>query len=242
MDAYGRTGDFMGYGAGTGYHYDPKRTPQPEQRRNVLTQDEIQKLIKKEGGLSLQLTETDVLRAACNHRTADGSHDTLREDEDGRVVCEICQYRFLPLDAKTTTNEEIQSWVDNIIDTLQTIKLLYINMPDEVSREYFQIIPLIEKMPKLFEFAAKNYMRHNSMNPYGYNDRNMNAINIFQMLAGGGAQMWNNPQPQQYPNTNGFGYSPQTSGYSYTPNVTPNASSVTPTTLPSAPVTEAFKA
>lgn len=251
-------GEFIqnpGLGAGTGYNYNPNRAPQPEQRKNVLTQEEIQKLIKKDNGLSLQLTETDILRAACNHRTLDGTHDTLREDDNGMISCEICQYKFLPLDPNTSSNE-LQECVDKIIDILQTIKLLYINIPDEVSREYFQIIPLLEKIPKLFEFAAKNYTKHSSMNMYNYNNRNMNAINIFNMLAGGG-MMGAMPQQQPYgynsQASNGFGYNyggyaPQTNGYVYNPNnVDPNVSAQPQTSsaqLPATtdPVTQNFKA
>ena len=86
-------------------------------------------------------------------------------------------------------------------------------------------IPLINKIPQLFEFAAKNMTKHETYN-WQYNNRNMGAINMFnnlQSMFAGGMMMQQQPQPayqqpmmQQtpfmggassgYPVSNGFGY------------------------------------
>ncbi len=195
---FGNNGTYgnMGFPQGTGYQYMGAPVA-PQKINNVLTNEEIQKLIQKENQFSLQLTETEVLRAKCNHRTADGLHDTIVEDPiTGVSRCSICGYEFRPLQVQTST-DTIQEAVDNILDVLQTIKLIYVSMPAEAAAEFFQIIPLIEKIPKLFEYAVKDYTKHERIDPYAYNNRNMSTLNLFQMLCGGMQQPY--AQPMQQP-------------------------------------------
>lgn len=244
---YGTTGNNnnfggMGFPQGTGYIYNGMQ-PTPQKINNVLSNEEIQQLTQKENQFSLQLTQTEVLRAKCNHRTADGLHDAITEDPiTGICRCSICGYEFKPIDAQISP-ETIQESVNNILDFLHTIKLLYIGMPNEAAAEYFQIIPLIEKIPKLFEYAVKDYTKHENINPWGYNHSNMSTLNLFQMLCGGSMGMGQQPygaaqadpnaaapqfnygQPQMAPGysmpyggmpTNGFGYNygmPMQPGY-----------------------------
>ena len=53
---------------GTGAYYTGMQPNQVPQIKNNLSQEEIQKLMKKENEFSLALTETEILRAQCNHR------------------------------------------------------------------------------------------------------------------------------------------------------------------------------
>lgn len=169
---------------GTGYQF-MGGAAQPQKIYNVLTNEEIQKLITKENQFSLQLTATEVLRAKCNHRRADGLDDAIEEDPiTGISKCNICGYEFKPVDANTSI-EQIQDAVTTILDMIQTTKLLYIDIPKEAAAEYYQIIPLIEKLPKLFEFAVKNYAKHTQYNPYQYNNKNMSTMQLFNALVGG---------------------------------------------------------
>lgn len=246
-----------GIGAGTGYNYNPGGRVEIQKRENPLTQEEIQRLMKKENMFSLQLTETEKLKACCNHMKQDGISDALSDAPDGRVFCNICQYTFKALDANFTDRQTIEEATESIIDILQTIKLIYINMPKDVMREYFQIIPLIEKIPKLFDYAVNNFAKYGAYNAYNYNDRNIGAMNLFNMLVGGGATQWNNQPPYPQPQapiysqqSNGFGfdrrvvdpnmYRPTTNDYAYDPNQQQNSSVGTPSTPPA--VTETFKA
>ena len=66
---------------GTGFQYVGGAQAQPQKIYNVLTNEEIQKLITKENQFSLQLTATEVLRAKCNHRTADGMADAINNKD-----------------------------------------------------------------------------------------------------------------------------------------------------------------
>ena len=181
---------------GTGFQYTGGQ-PQAQKINNVLTAEEIQRLVQKENQLSLQLTEKEVLRAKCNHRRADGLDDAIVEDPiTGISRCTICGYEFRPVE-DWTSPEIIEDSVHNILDILHTIKIIYTTIPAEVAAEYFQIIPLIEKIPELFKWAVKDYTKRAQFDPYTYNNKNMGIMNLFNMLCGTMNQGYN---PQMDPN------------------------------------------
>jgi len=181
----------MGFGGipqGTGYQYNGFQPQQVPQIKNWLTNEEIDRLVRKENQFSLVLTEVDKMRATCNHRFNNGQ-DAITTDKDGRCMCNICGYEFEPM-SENTDEDTLNEVVKATVDVLQTVKLLYLDMPDEVAREYFAIIPLIEKIPKLFTMAVKSYQKYEGYNPYGFNNKNMNTMQMYSMIAGilGGQQ------------------------------------------------------
>ena len=181
---------------GQGYQYAPPQ--HPVKIENILTQDEISYLTKDKNKFSLALTEEERLRAFCNHQWNPDNippqfqnqyqnqyQDALVEDPiDGKVVCQICGYKFKPLDAFNTTKEVLQGYVDSIVDVLQTIKLIYFDLDKTVAREYFQIIPLIERIPGLFDIAAKNYAKHDHVMPWSANGKNMSTMQAYAVISG----------------------------------------------------------
>lgn len=173
---------------------------------NVLTPEEIKELQQERSQFSLGLTQRESMQAKCNHRTADGTKDSLVFDQEtGKARCTICGYEFRPVEAETSY-ESIVDASERIIDILQTIKLLYTDLPPAAAAEYFQIIPLIGKIPQLFEFAAKNFAKH-EYNAWNYNQYNMGGISMLQGLSnlfgasqptyGYGAPQMGMPQAQQ---------------------------------------------
>lgn len=169
---------------------------------NVLSEEEIKELQQTASQFSLGLTQKEQLQAACNHRSPDGLQDTLSFDPaTGIARCTICGYEFRPVDNDTSL-DSIRDAADSIVDILQTIKIMYTELPAEAAREYFQIIPLIKKVPQLFEFAAKNFAKH-EYNGWNYQNRNMGGAAMFQNLNNMfGASMMQQPQygaPQGYP-------------------------------------------
>lgn len=234
---------FGGYGYpmynGTGAQFTGVAPQNVPQMKNHLTQEEIQKLMQKENSFSLVVTETEKLRATCNHRLyapdANGKTDAITEDPvTGVCRCAICGYEFSPIDYSTNA-DTLKTAVNDVLDILQTIKLIYVDMPDDVAREYYVIIPLIERIPQLFERAVKNYSKYDNQNPYGFNNRNMNIVQLFNMMSGylSGQPMPQQPMQQPMGNpyqqpmmpgmmgSNGFvqqpGYMPNTMGYAYNP-------------------------
>ena len=178
------TGMPWGYPQGA-MMYNPQQQPMQKQMNN-LTPEEIQRLAKKDGQFSLRITETDALKASCNHRTADGMNDSLVIDPiDGKLRCVICGHKFNTIDP-TTTKEQIEEACEMVTDILQTTKLLYINMPAEAAREYYQIIPLIEKIPELFTIAVQNYEKHQNASGWqNYGKNGYGTAQLYQMLNGG---------------------------------------------------------
>ena len=206
---------------GTGYQWNGM---QPQSKRmNVLTADEIQQLMKVENKFSLALTTTEKMKAACTHMKADGTGDALVQDPStGNCTCQICGYTFRPLDPATANEEFLQAAVDTIVDILQTIKLIWIDGSASTIREYYQSLPLIEKIPKLYEIAAKNFANHENSNAWGYAaTKNLGTLQMFGMLSGilngagqpngvqFGQQMYQQPVYQQ---PMGFGQQPMMGG------------------------------
>lgn len=167
----------------------------PVKRQNNLTNEQIETLMSKKNKFSLAITEEDRLRAGCNHRKPDGMGDAIVTDPiSGACTCTICGYTFKPT-TDDLSPEAIQEAQDKILDILQTIKIMYVDMPPAAAMEYFQIIPLIEKIKDLYQYAAKNMLKHNP-NAWQYSDRNMGTMAMFnqlQSMFGSGFI----PQPQQ---------------------------------------------
>lgn len=174
-----------GFGPNSQYYrgIDPNHQVKLE---NCLSDDEIGRLIQKENVFSLAVTETEKLRAICSHRFPTGQ-DALVDSgkNDGTVRCQICGHEFLPVEVGTD-EQSIAAAVTEVKDILQTIKVLYLDMPKDVAREYFVVIALLDKIPELFKAACKDYLRHEKFMPYGMNSNNVqNIISIYNMITGG---------------------------------------------------------
>lgn len=163
-----------------GYQYNGYNQPLPKVM-NVLSEEEIKELQQQRSQFSLGLTEREAKQAACNHRSIDGMQDSLVYDQEtGIARCTICGYEFRPIEADASY-ETIKDAADRLVDILQTIKIMYTDLPANAAREYFQIIPLIGKVPQLFEFAAKNFTKH-EYNQWSYNQHNMGGMAMLQSL------------------------------------------------------------
>ena len=251
---------------GTGYQWNPNPAQQTKQM-NVLTADEIQTLMKQENKFTLALTQTEKLKAACNHRRADGLGDSLVENADGTVSCQICGYTFKPVDPATSGEDYLNAAVAEIVDILQTVKMLWIDVDPQVLREYSQVLPLIEKLPQLYQIAVKNYSNHENYNSWAYAGKNMSTLQMFGLLNGmlngigqpnqqqfqaapqnampGYGYGYQQPmygQPQQ-PGFNPFaaqGYQPQAQGFAYQPGMAaPQQPVADPSAAAGQPVAEA---
>ena len=185
------------------YQYQPQQ--QVHKQMNALSAEEIKQLQQERSQFSLGLTTREMLQGSCTHRSIDGMSDSLTYDPvTGVARCSICGYEFKPIEAETSL-ETIKDSCDTIVDILQTIKILYTDLPADAAREYFQIIPLIGKIPQLFEFAAKNFAKHEANN-WQYNNYNMGGIsmlnnlnNMFGMGMGGMAPQPMYQQPMMNP-------------------------------------------
>lgn len=177
--------------------------PQATQKfNNVLTPEQIKKLQQNTEQFQIGLTEEEMLRAVCNHRSIDGMSDALVFDKmTGIARCTICGYEFRPAEPNETI-ENIKDAVDRVVDYIQTVKIMYYDFPASAAQEYFPIIPLLNKLPKLFEFAAKNMSKHEAYG-WSYNNFNMGAV---QMLNNLNSMFGGYQQPMMQPQAPQMGY------------------------------------
>ena len=183
---------------------------------NLLTEEQIKELQTKREDFSLTITNDEHLRALCNHRSADGMSDTIQQDPtDGSYVCAICGHRFRPVDY-TITKDNIEEVCNSLKDILQTIKLMYRDFPVDAAGGFFDIIPLISKVPGLFDVAAKNLQKYEQAggNPYYNMNQSQGALQALQGLSnvfGGGFGYFGGvaPQPQAPMGTMGAPAAPQ---------------------------------
>lgn len=188
--------DYMNNGFNGGQFYYGGQQPQAMQKfNNALTAEEIDRLTKTANNFNLTLTQEEMLRASCNHRNKEGTGDTLVVDPaTGKVRCSICGYEFKPVDSNISS-DDIKEYVEEIINILQTIKMMYIDLPQDAIRQFFPIIPMLEKIPQLFEFAAKNMQKHDTF-AWNYQNSSPAAFQMFTNLQNAfGNGMGFNPQP-----------------------------------------------
>jgi len=170
------------------YPYQPQMQVQgqPMQvplNQNALTPEEINKLrsLKPNGMFSIKISEDDVLRSMCTHCQNGESVVYMLNDGSGRCGCPICGAIWMP---DTYTKEEIKELCDKIIDSMQSVKWAG-ELTPTVVREYFTMIPLLDKFPDLYEYATKNMTK--MFNQRGFmNANDANIYNQYNSLFGVG--------------------------------------------------------
>ena len=202
MDMYGMNG------MGNGYYYDPSNPylnagfqgqpmyfcGQPVQPMNSsLTDEEIQRLRQNRGGsvLNLSVDQDTILRAMCNHRDKGQDVVQVKSDGSGEVWCPICGESW---SMEELSKEEVQELVNKLLAQMQIAKWAG-NIPNNIIRDYFSIMPLVAKFPDVYDYAMKNfnrmvgangmyfstdampYAQYNSMFPGG--SMNYNVVNPF---------------------------------------------------------------
>ena len=143
---------------------------------NPLTPEDMNLLKQKAPQFSLAVSQIDNLKSICTHRDKNG--ETLITNPDGSVTCSICHSTFKPINAKPETVEQI---FRAAIDALETIKIMYMDIPDDVTRGYFQMIPFLEKGPQLYKVALEHYNKYS--NPSVINRDYNNAGNTFALFS-----------------------------------------------------------
>ena len=205
--------NFTPYGtAPMGSAYAPQHPPIPKNTQ-PLTKEEIAKLQKDVERFSTKLTEEDILKSRCTHRTNNDS--TLVQNSDGSFTCAICGENIM---LEEYTPQQVEEIVSKFVNLLDVIKVQFMDLPVDVACEFFQIIPYCKRVPQLYEIAHENFSRYAGYNPIGANPVNQNPSynvwNSFNQMTGG---MGAYPYYQGYPY---YGQQPMTGGY-YPNNVQP---------------------
>lgn len=179
----------QGYNAN--FNYGRPNLPNPT---NPLSKDEMALLRQKAPQFSLNVSQVDNLRAICTHR--DDKGETLMKNSDGSVTCTICGATFMPI---KTDVETVTSIFKSVIDCLETMKIMYMDIPNEVAKQYFQMIPFLEKGPQLYKIALEHFEKYNNSSVMNSNFNNGgNAMAIYSALMNPGMMMGMGMPMQQY--------------------------------------------
>lgn len=151
---------------------------EPPKMTNPL--DNIEKRIKSGAGRAIEITQEALDRAICTHRYGNKLHlnDTNNPDNPGEQVCDICGAVFNLIE--NATPAQIHQVMRDAINTLHTIKVMYVNIPDNLCKQIFQIIAVLEQVDKLWGIAAEQFNKY--QNPYQIADTQNMANNTFAMF------------------------------------------------------------
>ena len=160
----------MAYGYNYGYARPQAKYTQP------LTQDQITKLRQNPSTFDLKVEQEDIWRAVCTHKEKNGQ-TTLVKNSDGSWTCTICGETF---NLCESSKEEVEAAVKVLIDMLQTSKTVYVDAPDNLIAQYYQVIPLLKKFPELWKRAMDNFAMYdnngNNLNQMGPGYSGFNAM------------------------------------------------------------------
>lgn len=192
-----------------GFGYVERPNPKNTQ---PLTAEQISKLRQDANGFDWKIDQMDLWRATCTHKEKNGQPALVETSEGSGIYrCTICGATF-PM--CTHTVEEVQAAVNTIISMLQTAKSVYLDAPESLITNYFQVIPILEKFPMLWNRALDNYLRYENQQTatipvYG----NYGGFQALNNILAYNPMNFNNPQMGGYPQQ-GF-YNP---GYPMAPN------------------------
>lgn len=216
--------------------YDPNMNAYPAMgynniptpaNQNALTAEEIQilKNARPTSKIDLSIDRTDVLRSMCTHK--DNGRDVVLQVNDGSgdVFCPICGHRWKP-DMKT--KEEVEALVVELVDQMENAKWTG-DLPTDLTRELFTLIPLLKKYPDIHEYAMNTFNKYYSARGM-YNAADTNIYGMYNSLFGAGMPAtgyagapMQGYYGQQQPMVNQGYYSQAPQGYygqqqGYTPN------------------------
>ena len=217
VNPYGYTQNYMGGFNNPGWIYN--NTPIKPSMINPLTPEEMKQLqTVAPSKLDISITNEENLASQCNHHDINGIDKAVPiNDGTGDMYCPICKKRFNPVN---DTKEEITNYTKHIVDAMQTCKWVGdLNHP--LIKDYMPMIPLLEKLPDIYEYSMKNFNKYVSAN--NYNNANDAAIySQYDQLMGNAPSnpyymyqqpMYGQPQPMYgQPNVN-VGYNQPAPAY-----------------------------
>ena len=174
------TGGYNGYYGGMMFQGQPSKITMTQ----GLSKEELDSL-KKNTSFTLEISEEELKRSFCTHRTAD--RFTVATDDEGRLVCAQCGTVFTPFDGDV---QEAAAVVEKMVDLMETTKMKSVTLPTKTIRDLYQIEPLLKKIPKLYERASidcKNDLGLNNCFVPGYENNAFAAYqNMLNPMAGNG--------------------------------------------------------
>ena len=178
-----------------GFNYGPR--PQPKYTQPITP--ELAKMLNQQNDeLDIRISNTEKVRNWCTHKEPGTGRLALVDNGDGSVTCRVCGETFhLAYDEDKVVAEN----VDKVVDYLQTIKAMYVDIPEEFLKAYSQTKSMVEKIKDLMPRAKKNFSTYEVFQNAVY--PNYSGVNHFQ--AANGILSGVNPFMPQQPMM-GYGY------------------------------------
>ena len=190
----GFNNNFNGYPTG-GYYggYMYQEAPKTLNMTQGLKPEQIQSL-RKTGGFSLDIPEEEMFRAWCTHRYE--NKFAVTQDDEGNYVCSLCGTKFKPFEGEVSDARDV---VEKVIDLLETTKMQSLTLPPKTIQDFFQIEPVLKRLPELYSQSRNDYKRALGMNDnYVYGKEN-NAFMMYQNMINPIANNYYDPAMMQQP-------------------------------------------
>ena len=213
MNAFNNYAQQQGYNQGAfpnGVQYGQSYVYGAPQPRPIMTDpltDEERKLLANRDDLfDLKVTPQELAYAVCAHKR-NNAIDII-PDGQGNVTCGTCGATFRP---DEVDEQYVQDATDQMMNVLQTIKMLGVDLNSDVIRQYFSMIPYIKRVPKLFKAVNKSFTKYMEGSPVQPITGGQNVYNMFNsimnpaMPIGGYYPQYGYAQPQGVP----YGYPQQ---------------------------------
>lgn len=171
---------------------------------NGISKEKYRELINSGGSnkVDVAITEDDYTKALCTHRDPTTGEDGLVaiDYENSIYRCRACGRTVHIIENMTT--EDVSNAAKHLIDCMETMKVIWAQIPEDVLKNYFDIEAVIEKVPHFAKFAV-NYLNTLNQNPYNINNPTTNSFAVFNTLMGGGV-MPGYGMPQQTVYNHGY--------------------------------------
>lgn len=150
-------------------------------------------MLTKDGGAKTFFTPPKDTKenalAKCNHYDQRGV-PTLVDLPDGRQHCTVCGVSFHYKDPMTTTPEEIQQSVDNILDIIESIKFNNIDVNGFIADSvYVALVSMVRQIPNMWAISAdairKAYVQNRGDLRYGQANMDNSMSYLNNIFAGG---------------------------------------------------------
>lgn len=110
----------------------------------------------------LDVTREEALRATCTHRDPATKTLTIVDTGTGSYRCTKCGAEFNVVDFQDEAT--VEQYTNGFVDILQTMKMMYVDLPPATVTAFFQMIPFIEKTPKMYTLSQQTFKRANGNN------------------------------------------------------------------------------
>ena len=180
---------YMGY-QGQPYFGYVAQPQQPITFNNPLTKEDEQLLKNKSNALQFVISDLEMAKSICTHK--DNGRVTIVPAGDDKVTCTKCGETFTLTQGD---QQAVEAACELMVNILQTLKTYWLSVPTEVARNLYPIIPLIQRIPNVYNIAMRDFNKLFNVNNLT-EVNGMQGFNMFNNIVGGG-----------------YGYNPMMGGY-----------------------------